>query len=1147
MAIYGLEVGGHPVEQESQLRHSVAEALGARRSDACRDVFYTLCCDGARLDPHQIRAIHTLFRARSFLLRCPDVHTLWGELWISRAGASFRGRFGLAAQVQRACDMLGFQWAHAFKLQSDSEVFPLLTCCMQFFRDICLYARMSVLLRALRRPGFQGLSWHVDFRACSLFLTGSHLANRGPSQYDKGVTFPLTESERLSVWVDGSAVDHLDHRITRTGSGIFFACDSPCNLSFPILGPVQTAYRAELAALAAVLCSADRPLRVHSDCQDVVDHFNHFTHEGFLDCPGTDIWLLILPIIRSRPPVFFQVVKVKGHASTTDVDKGFVSVSDKIGNDGAHALALAAAQARRFPFSDRSALQEHDALAFEVRKCMTAVVVARNKESERLGIYAPRRHSTTGGGSEADEAGQDAPCNDSSAPARFDISQSADQARRLKRKAAQNALAGVERSTHDSDGLPLNEAGRFLHVVYRKSGTFGARITLRGAQKLPSLWNSKAGGLATIAAQPHRTQDIFHDNPAFELGRCSHTFVPIGIGNRGLHIFNVYGYVGAGPRNPHAFKLNEQLLHDVCQIALSLIAGDLQTAPDQSPLLGTLIQSGRLFDLGALFTESTWTFQKGDNQHIRTRTQHCPLRLVMLLVANIVAVALPPRLKIQHPPHAGSEAFVQMEKIVTNITSTWRRLFHEDVTLSIPPADQQVLPLLKHAESALTTEQEQLQHQRINTFKEYLIKDWNDTRKATYTWLRNREPFVPPCFKASNDNEFVTRHQQLHAMMLDDWRPIFNRYVERNPPDFQAFLATFPHCLPDNFQYSDTHPLHLTDIALTDVKHIIKELKPSAPGSDAWHVHELKLLGDESLTRLVQFYNLVEATAKWPTAMQEVPVQHMMVEIIKARKVAEPLEPPDDFDPSQFARKPTSAQPDSSLPSSSTSKQPSDFKFHKVAPDHSKPKTDENGLLLPASLRPGGSRFQYVQKKKDTYRAIIPLGAKRHSIGPFSSEEDAARAVKDFLERWDAGVAPTTRGSKREDKHTKNIQLQLDQLNIHAKKEGRHCILDAAAPTCAFCNQSVQRYYILQFAKKQCHAISNKVDSRGSATRAEKLSQTRSAQLQSDVDEHNKQAVTRGRHYIVDIFQPSCFYCKQKVSKNYLRTWMKKDCKFKHD
>ena len=179
-------------------------------------------------------------------------------------------------------------------------------------------------------------------------------------------------------------------------------------------------------------------------------------------------------------PGLFQVVKVKGHASTTDVDKGLVSVPDKIGNDGAHALALAAAQARRFPFSDRSALQEHDALAFEVHRCMTAVVVARNKESERLGIYAPRRRSDTGGGSDAEDTGNDAPCDSSSVPARFAITKSADQARRLQRKAVQNALAGVERPTHDSDGLPLNEAGRFLHVVYRKSGTFGARITLRG-------------------------------------------------------------------------------------------------------------------------------------------------------------------------------------------------------------------------------------------------------------------------------------------------------------------------------------------------------------------------------------------------------------------------------------------------------------------------------------------------------------------------------------------------------------------------------------------------------------------------------------------------------------------------------------------
>ena len=61
------------------------------------------------------------------------------------------------------------------------------------------------------------------------------------------------------------------------------------------------------------------------------------------------------------------------------------------------------------------------------------------------------------------------------------------------------------------------------------------------------------------------------------------------------------------------------------------------------------------------------------------------------------------------------------------------------------------------------------------------------------------------------------------------------------------------------------------------------------------------------------------------------------------------------------------------------------------------------------------------------------------------------------------------------------------------------------------------------------------------------LSATRNTKLQHDVDEHNKHAVARGRHYIEDIFRPSCFYCKQVVSKNYLRTWMKKDSKFNHD
>ena len=53
---YGLEVGCHPIQEESSLRHSVAEALGFSRSFASKDVFFTLCSSGSLIDPHQIRA-----------------------------------------------------------------------------------------------------------------------------------------------------------------------------------------------------------------------------------------------------------------------------------------------------------------------------------------------------------------------------------------------------------------------------------------------------------------------------------------------------------------------------------------------------------------------------------------------------------------------------------------------------------------------------------------------------------------------------------------------------------------------------------------------------------------------------------------------------------------------------------------------------------------------------------------------------------------------------------------------------------------------------------------------------------------------------------------------------------------------------------
>ena len=101
---------------------------------------------------------------------------------------------------------------------------------------------------------------------------------------------------------------------------------------------------------------------------------------------------------------------------------------------------------------------------------------------------------------------------------------------------------------------------------------------------------------------------------------------------------------------------------------------------------------------------------------------------------------------------------------------------------------------------------------------------------------------------------------------------------------------------------------------------------------------------------------------------------------------------------------------------------------------------DDNGFLLSTSARPGGSKFQYVQKKNDIYRAVIPFQGKRHSFGPYSSEILAAEKVKQFFEQAQKGSAAMTRGQKRTEKFDHDLRSQIETLNQTAKLEQRHCL-----------------------------------------------------------------------------------------------------------
>ena len=1432
----------------------------------------------------------------------------------------------------------------------------------------------------------------------------------------------------------------------------------------------------------------------------------------------------------------------------------------------------------------------------------------------------------------------------------------------------------------------LNQTGqKTMNKLLNNSGyqcAFGkpCEYKLSGKQTRISTWNARSGGLATVARKPLSMKTVTSTHQASMSDKIAQTWLPMYIGTRGYHVFNYYGHVGAGPKCPIAYKLNEKLLGDLFEYVATLgdtpilLVGDFQTSPADSHILGSMLQTGNWHDLASVFGDSQWTFQKDSEGKIRTRIDlaicnsimlphvrdvqilrdtclpgHCPIQLKLdfpreldhMQVYRLAAplsnlqparderqreiieravwdkrdlpflsaihngyidlafeiwstaaedyclelaksqdiavtkkhhgrgrypkvvnipiqapqgdhsfgahtVRIASMLKLQrrlqqlrrkNPPDSTTTACArkQYDDLIHNIQQSWLRLCHDSCSITVSyPVDADVIDnLLDRLNHRIQTLQQQTIQERLNRHTQRLIDDWRGTKKQTYKWLKEEDPYVTPCFKVPDG--FVTKHKELHKMMLETWDPIFNRYTERDPPDYDDFKRHFDGILDNNLPYTNTTPFDIPPFDGNMVYEQLQKLKSSAPGADAWQAHELKCLGKRSLLNLAKLYNAIELHGIWPTCLLEVPVatikkksgetardirpislashiyrlwactrfkqlrpwmdtwlpntlrggvhgrdttdiyyhlaldiensnsrntlfgilfdfqkcfdnipwsiekgllrdlglptqvansmyyfaqnmrrrfklgssvgpimtntnsimqgcplaiirincliaawsesisqntslttcklgafvddrsirstsirelqeainvteqfdsaidaiiehnktvvfatstsgrqqvehltyqqqplpsapderllgghlsftkrrarkladqranqylqvakrasmcplnirareillstagapkyhyglelgpcsvslertlrtaivnalwrkrssrcidvvlticykghkfdpaqlrmikpfqiarrqllkhqdlrqlwqdiyaftahkranyrdgrtnavgplaiiqqaansmqwtwtspfyfqvpvghnktisfnilnhtddyflhilrlgasralwsraaatrkdmkgiqlgidkittlqlyqrttyeeydkgilraifagavstqhtlyksnqanhpickycwgaeetmhhvfwqcpqwqhfrdellpgqlsqaamqlpsctlrtglfllteqqashmvqQHedptqlrswpahhfahasemhkMMVDIIKARNNTSTTDAPDDFDPDVYKKTPKSKrEPDQNHEQDLPKRPPT------AAPDHNNPRTDADGLLLSTSLRPGGSRYQYVQLKKDAYRAVIPRGSKRHSIGPFKTEEEAARAVKDFLERWDSGDAPVTRGSKREEKHSNHIQIELNKFNKTAKSEGRHQILDVNTPTCSFCNKTVQRYHILTFVSRQCNGISDKADAAGSTTRATTLSNTRQAALDSDIKSHNRSARADGKHFIINFSNPTCKWCDKQVARSKARYFMKQHCK----
>ena len=143
----------------------------------------------------------------------------------------------------------------------------------------------------------------------------------------------------------------------------------------PLPGEDQTVPRAELYAVLLLLRNRPLPYTIHSDSAYVVQNF-HKLMTGLMEFPEThwDLWSEVLALARAGGPGGLKIVKVKGHATTAERQRGVISDEDFIGNDRADKYARLAAQSVEVPYEFVQELHELDRNAVRIFRRVAAVV-----------------------------------------------------------------------------------------------------------------------------------------------------------------------------------------------------------------------------------------------------------------------------------------------------------------------------------------------------------------------------------------------------------------------------------------------------------------------------------------------------------------------------------------------------------------------------------------------------------------------------------------------------------------------------------------------------------------------------------------------------------------------------------------------------
>ena len=101
---------------------------------------------------------------------------------------------------------------------------------------------------------------------------------------------------------------------------------------------------------------------------------------------------------------------------------------------------------------------------------------------------------------------------------------------------------------------------------------------------------------------------------------------------------------------------------------------------------------------------------------------------------------------------------------------------------------------------------------------------------------------------------------QLDEAMHAAWDPILKKYLSDPEPDWMKFEERYS-------SYIEEHPMRCEDITGGDVAKALRRTSSrKAAGVDGFRISELKLLPEDMIQMIAEFYNMVERT-HWPEAL----------------------------------------------------------------------------------------------------------------------------------------------------------------------------------------------------------------------------------------------------------------------------------------